>query len=372
MKKIRRFVALLLTLSIALICSVSAYASGTSGLSASDSTELRDFLVSGMVAAEAVSEFEKETNIKFDIADYSNLDFSGEKRDDTESFLIDYLSSSGSTISNLSKSEEVSLAEAKATSVAYAIECAQWSISQNRATDIVSEAEYMFISHYVDRKDYFWNQGDPSLLLDGEARSEAENVLAKWITNYDRQAYNTYMDSTKVSSALQRVGNIALGATSLKADYDDLSQAVGDVTLAGRAFSVAKINLLELDSALTTVDVLSDARWLITQITADFSSDPTESLDVLFQRYMEDGNILTSYGSVDKKALIQNSIALVGGYAMGGCSGAANSALGILKSAVIGFTIEAYTDFFNYVAWLALQYGYSGRYAMRLSDYLGI
>ena len=34
--------------------------------------------------------------------------------------------------------------------------------------------------------------------------------------------------------------------------------------------------------------------------------------------------------------------------------------------------IETYTDFFNYVAWLSLQYGYSSRYALRFSDYAGI
>ena len=34
--------------------------------------------------------------------------------------------------------------------------------------------------------------------------------------------------------------------------------------------------------------------------------------------------------------------------------------------------IETYTDFFNYVACLSLQYGYSGRYALRFSDYAGI
>lgn len=51
---------------------------------------------------------------------------------------------------------------------------------------------------------------------------------------------------------------------------------------------------------------------------------------------------------------------------------AAESALGSLKSATIGLTIETYTDFFNYVAWLGLQNGYGGRYAMRFSDYAGI
>lgn len=117
---------------------------------------------------------------------------------------------------------------------------------------------------------------------------------------------------------------------------------------------MATTRLLALDSALTGVDVLTDVSWLYDQFVKVRSTDPTLRLDILFQRYMEDENGVANYNDSDKEELIQNSIAIYCGFAMGGCAGAAESALGILKSAVIGFTIEAYTDFFNYVAWLAL------------------
>ena len=77
-------------------------------------------------------------------------------------------------------------------------------------------------------------------------------------------------------------------------------------------------------------------------------------------------------GEVDKEKLIQNSAVVVCSYILGGCAGVAGSVLGTLTSTMISFTIETYTDLFNYVAWLSLQYGYSGRYALRFSDYAGI
>ncbi len=369
MKKFKRFISLCLIFCAACTYSVPAFASEPIHMRAADNTVLHDFLVSGLVAAEAVSEFEKTTQTKFDTEDYSNLNITDEWKADTETFLKNYLASSNTYTSALSQYKTVSLAEAKATSIAYSIDCAEWSISQNRAADIATEAEYMFISHYVDRKDYFWNQGDPALLLDGEQRSGPNGVLAKWITNSDRQSYNAYMDSTKVSSSIQRIGNIALGYNSLKGNYQTLVEAQEDLALAGDVFSTATTELILLDSQLTGIDVLEDSYWLVNQINSEFSKDPNVRLDTLFQRYMEDESIFLNYGEVEKKDLIQNSIAVVSSYALGGCAGVVESVLGNLKSTMIGFTVETYTDFFNYVAWLALQYGYSGRYAMRFADY---
>ena len=76
--------------------------------------------------------------------------------------------------------------------------------------------------------------------------------------------------------------------------------------------------------------------------------------------------------TLQKEKLIQNSAVVVCSYILGGCAGVAGSVLETLTSTMISFTIETYTDFFNYVAWLSLQYGYSGRYALRFSDYAGI
>lgn len=64
MKTFKRFVAFGLTLSI-IMCSTAAstFASESTQGRASNSTEVHDFLVSGLAAAEAVSEFEDTTKL---------------------------------------------------------------------------------------------------------------------------------------------------------------------------------------------------------------------------------------------------------------------------------------------------------------------
>lgn len=372
MKSIKRIVSIGLILSSVCINPATVFASESTQVLAVDNTEFHDFLVSGLLAAEALSDLENTAQTEFTADDFADFYITDTWRTETESFLNDYLTSENSYSSTAARSNDVSLAEAKATSIAYAINCAEWSISQNRSNDLATESEYMFLSHYIDRKDYFWNQGNPALLLDGEKRSGPNGALAKWITDSDRQSYWAYMSSTKVSTSLQHIGNIALGYISVKGNDETLARAQNDFSLAGDVFSTAAAKLVMLDSALTAVDVYEDFRWLKFQIITSFSNDPDVRLDALFQRYMEDGSIFTDYTSAEKKDLIQNSIAVVSGYALGGCAGAAESALGTLKSAVIGLTIETYTDFFNYVAWLGLQNGYGGRYAMRFADYAGI
>ncbi len=373
MKTLKRFVAFSLTFS-SIVYSTAAptFASESYQGRTAASTELHSFLVSGLAAAEAVSEFENTTQAKFNVENFSNLNFNDTWMADAETFLNDYLDSR-STYSTAILSQDEELLEAKAQSIAYSIDCAEWSIAQNRSNDISTEAEYMFISHYIDRNDYFWNQGKPALLLDGEKRSGPDGALAKWITDSDRQSYNTYMSSTKVSSSIQKIGKLASGVVSLRGNYETLIDGLKYFDLTRNVFSTALAELLNgFDTGSTAIDVYKDLKWLIDQITSEFVKDPNVSLDALFQQYMTDDTILLNYGNVEKEALIQNSMAVVCSYILGGYAGVADTALGILKSTMIGFTIETYTDFFNYVAWLSLQYGYSGRYAIRFSDYAGI
>lgn len=373
MKTFKRFVAFGLTLSI-IMCSTAAptFASESTQGRASNSTEVHDFLVSGLAAAEAVSEFEDTTKTKFSVEDFSNLNITDDWEADAEAFLNDYLASrSIYRIETLAQDEE--LQEAKATSIAYSIDCAEWSIEQNRAKDIAKEAGYMFISHYVDRKDYFWNQGKAALLLDGEQRSGPDGALARWLTASDRQAYDTYMSSTKVSSSIQKVGSLASGISSLKGNYETLTEGYEHFVLTRNVFSTALAELLNgFDASLNKEDLCEDSKWMVNQIISKCSENPNVRLNVLVQQYMEDDTILLNYGEVDKEKLIQNSAVVVCSYILGGCAGVAGSVLGTLTSTMISFTIETYTDFFNYVAWLSLQYGYSGRYALRFSDYAGI
>lgn len=85
MKTFKRFVAFGLTLSI-IMCSTAAptFASESTQGRASNSTEVHDFLVSGLAAAEAVSEFEDTTKTKFSVEDFSNLNIT----DDWEADVI--------------------------------------------------------------------------------------------------------------------------------------------------------------------------------------------------------------------------------------------------------------------------------------------
>ncbi len=373
MKTFRRMVAFGLTLSMIMgSTAVPTFADESTQKRASESTEVHNFLVSGLAAAEAVSEFEDTTKIKFCAEDFSALNITDDWEADAEAFLSDYLASrSIYGIETLSQDDE--LQEAKATSIAYSIDCAEWSLAQNRASDIATEAEYMFISHYVDRNDYFWNQGKADLLLDGEQRSGPDGALARWLTASDRQAYNTYMSSTKVSSSIKKIGSLASGFHSLNGNYETLTEGYEHFVLTRNVFSTALVELLNgFDTSLNKDDLYKDSKWMINQMIAKHSQDPNIRLSALVQQYMEDDTIFTNYGKADKEKLIQNSAAVVCGYILGGCAGVAGSALEILQSTMIDFTIETYTGFFNYVAWLSLQYGYSGRYALRFSDYAGI
>ena len=94
MKTFKRFVAFGLTLSI-IMCSTAAstFASESTQGRASNSTEVHDFLVSGLAAAEAVSEFEDTTKTKFSVEDFSNLNITDDWETDAEAFLNDYLAS---------------------------------------------------------------------------------------------------------------------------------------------------------------------------------------------------------------------------------------------------------------------------------------
>ena len=60
---------------------------------------------------------------------------------------------------------------------------------------------------------------------------------------------------------------------------------------------------------------------------------------------MEEENIFTAYSLTDYSTLVR---------------------------AALTFTAKTFKDFFSYVAWLSLQYSYSGRLALRASDAWGI
>lgn len=171
---------------------------------------LENFLTKGIETANNISAFESDSQIELsDIV--TEIEFNAQAKEDTEEFISTYLNSNSRYLRCKARSSDTEVNEAKASAIAYAIKCAHWSYSNGRTNDIPRESEYMFISHYIDRNDYFWNQGNPELLLDGEITSEyvSGGALAKWLTESDRQAYRNYMRATLTAKTLNRIRIIA-------------------------------------------------------------------------------------------------------------------------------------------------------------------
>lgn len=127
-----------------------------------------------------------------------------------------------------------------------------------------------------------------------------------------------------------------------------------------------------MDLLVEGTSVFSDSESIIQNYYNLASTDPALRLESLYQYYMNDSSLFNNYSNSQKDTLVKSSLSIAGAYLIGGCEIASNVAIGNLKTAAIGFTIQTYTDFFNYVNWLALRYGYSGRFAMRFMDYSGM
>lgn len=328
-----------------------------------------DFLVSAFEAGESISKLEKtygeEVSFNFNDLDTSNL--SVEWQSDAQDFIDDYLITKSSV---LSQSDTVSLNEAKAIAISQAIKSAEWSVGQGRASDVAIESQYMFLSHYVDRNDYWWNDGNIDYLLDGELQAGENGMLAKWITDTDRSSYDSYLKQSSSAKVAEKMVDIATGFLSLKSSGDLVMEAATDMNRMKQASDALGMVLLEADVPLEGIDIVKDSAWLINDVQKRALEDPKQKLSILFDQYMEDENIFKDY-DVDLKAeVVKASLTGVGSFLLAGMTGGGSLVFAALKSAAIDFTVEALTDFFNYVSWLALRYSYSSRYALRLSDYL--
>jgi uncharacterized membrane protein YdcZ (DUF606 family) len=125
------------------------------------------------------------------------------------------------------------------------------------------------------------------------------------------------------------------------------------------------------DSAASTADIISgNVVPLSRQIFAALSQDPTVKLSEMYNRYMGDEGLMSMYSSSDKDTIVRTSLSLVGAFFIGGPLGAVTVVAGTITSEALSFTVNTYTNLFNYAAWVTLRYGFSGRYASRTSYYL--
>ena len=90
----------------------------------------------------------------------------------------------------------------------------------------------------------------------------------------------------------------------------------------------------------------------------------------MYDRYMEDEGLMNMYTETDKSIIVRTSLSILGAFVIGGPAGAVTAAIGTITGEALSFTIDTYTNFFNYTTWVGLRYGFSGRYANRMWYYL--
>lgn len=358
-------------LSLALLFSFTApcYAAGTQTVILPPDSEIYDFLVTGFEAGEAVSDLESLLGgeVTFDPKDYSADDYSQAWTADAKEFVTGTLAASAVALAEEPSQEN----QAKASSTAYAMKCAQWSLSKGRGTDFGNESVYLFFSHYIDRNEYFWAASDPRYLLDGPQMSEHSQYFAKWITSDDRLVYDYYMSTSSAFSAAQNLCNVANGLSSIISTGVSLSRITSDIRMIQQSFSSTGIFLSGLDAGLTSVDVFHDMVNIVKNIRTSLITNPEKKLSLIYQQYIEDATLLQDYDAVVRETFIRTAISVVGAFILGCVTGGASIAVeAALKSAIIDMTIDAYFNLFQYAAWVSMRSSFHGRHAERYGDYL--
>lgn len=334
-----------------------------------------DYLTNAFIINDSIKNFESNYEVKLNLhpSDFTinSFNFSNDWLEDAKLFTDNYINKNINTIVTYSDSEKYSKERAKSNAIMYSIDRAMLSVSRNPELNLGKEAQYMFISHYIDRNDYYWSSNDERLLLDGPSMSGENGVLADWITSTDRRAYNTYMNFVDTNNSFIYLSDLAI-------DYKSFLDVPGNIkngieALRKANYSIVLLESLELKDNLTSSRDLikNDIVPLYNQAVKALSSDPNLKLSKMYDSFMEDQGFLSQYSIPDKSSIIKTSLSMIGTFILSGPIGATTYGLSEIASTALKFTIETYTDLFKYAAWASLRYGFSGRYAERIMLYYG-
>lgn len=321
-----------------------------------------DYIQSGLYTGELLREVNSiiGNNVDFNPANYTASDYSNEWISDARSVVDTYLETLPSP--TVLKSGESS---GKAQAIAYAINCAEWSMNKGRGHNLADESTYMFVSHYIDI-DTYYTDTSLSFLTDGASRSEAPKYYCKWITDDDRNAYDTYLGLHQVNSKANFLYEGFRSICSLSGDVNDIdklrktSDKVND-TLFGVAASYSSYDAFDSWGGIYTVTQ---------KIFKKTAESPETRLSDLYTDFFEDEDILRGIDSDIKAAALQSSFAMAGalllGFVTGGLiEGVAECALWSLcdfGEAVLTSEIDAALT-------LQLRYSYHVREPARMYDY---
>lgn len=321
-----------------------------------------DYIQSGLYTGELLREVNSiiGNNVDFNPANYTASDYSNEWISDARSVVDTYLETLLSP--TVLKSGESS---GKAQAIAYAINCAEWSMNKGRGHNLADESTYMFVSHYIDI-DTYYTDTSLSFLTNGASRSEAPKYYCKWITDDDRNAYDTYLGLHQVNSKANFLYEGFRSICSLNGDVNDIdklrktSDKVND-TLFGVAASYSSYDAFDSWGGIYTVTQ---------EIFKKTAESPETRLSDLYTDFFEDEDILRGIDSDIKAAALQSSFAMAGalllGFVTGGLiEGVAECALWSLcdfGEAILTSEIDAALT-------LQLRYSYHVREPARMYDY---
>lgn len=379
--RLKKGICVLLAASLACMVPLPAFGEGSAEAGtqsvqamtedAEMSAAIQELLTSSFKAGAAVDELSKATDGAI-VVDFSNLP----EAPDDEAWVADaekYLASlkAASPQSMAEDENQIDLLEAQGSAVSYAIDRAKWSVAKGRSSDLSSEAVYMYISHYIDIGSNYWSAGSIDYLLDGPARSNVQPFFSQWLLKADRDAYSTYINATSGTKYLAEIGDIAIGAAGIVGTAREVYAAAGTLGQISEWGYRSKASVAGLSVAYDGAALASDLADLQASIDTAMSNDPDRKVSEIAAEFAANKDILVEYDQMAKEEMI--------GIVMGMAATAmlAGGPVGVIGAGAVGLVASAASislhmasDFYSYVAWLAMRYGWSSRYSMRLYEQL--
>lgn len=225
----------------------------------------------------------------------------------------------------------------------------------------------MFILHYIDRFDYYWGGNDANKLLDGAAMSGENGYLADWLTGNDHRSYQLYMGQTSINESMRKIGNNAIGILNYNETPSNIVKCTDALVKANKVYVAGY--------SMGLVDEITGVHGIIQNDIAPIlynviQQDPTIRLGQLYDMHMNDDELLNTHSEEDKSAIILTAVSMVCAAIVGGLGAIGSAAVTTIVCSTLGITLETFTNYFNYAAYVVLRYGFSGRYADRTSYYL--
>lgn len=362
MKKIKLVVSLLLIGCLVMNLSVPVRATGFS------SSDVYNVLYQGFCASSSISEIEEllDGEASFDVSSLDYTDFSDTWIDDARDYIDDLLDEDELESENNINTRDVIVTEeqAKATSISYAMECAAWSMNKGRGTNYGNECVYMFMSHYIDRAEYYWDDEDYQYLMDGASMSQNSSYFSKWIVNDDRTVYNTYIQQTGVIDASTKLKDLATGLYAVYNDSTTIYNMTKDFERVNNAAASFRTTIYYCQTEYDFENnILPDITSMIDDIQM---AAGTYSLNTIYNSFITDDDLIRNVDSATRERIIKDTLSFTYSVMLGGIVGGI-SQIGIN---MLSFTYDAYMSLFQFAAWVTMRSSFHGREAQRYYDYL--